>query len=422
MKNNIKSDHPNQMWRKSTAILIGDTPISRVQSAIAFVLLVLTIIGFPFAALLETFAGTGSQSVTIPYRVLIAVLSIAVLGLMAFTRMRGKLDPWLCLFMALYLLRLIYDYQTNYINGNMFAIQFYLGIVVLPMLAIALGGVSRFEDETLARWIMAGGLVISLMAAFGQSFGLAYNPWEQYGTTQARLGFEALNPISLGHIVGSAILAAIVIISRNRQNAFWRIGGIVTIITGSILLIQAGSRGAIVAIAIAILWFSLTKVKRLIVVAPLIFLAMIFGLAQTEVVERIISLQDGGAFADASALERLNTQQMAIADFLEAPLFGAHYANPAWIDGEYPHNILIETAMALGVIGLILWVIMLFKAASKTLTYTSFMRPMLTLLFVQKFIGSMLSGSIWSSDAVFILLMLVFTIDNNKQSNIENVK
>jgi O-antigen ligase len=248
------------------------------------------------------------------------------------------------------------------------------------------------------------------MAAFGQSLGLAYNPWEQYGTTQARLGFEALNPISLGHIVGSAILAAIVIISRNGQSNFWRFAAIITIITGSILLIQAASRGSIVAIAIALLWFSLTKAKRLFVVAPLLFLALAFGLAQTEVIEKIVSLQDGGAFADRSALERLNTQQMAIADFFGAPLFGAHYANPAWIDGEYPHNILIETAMALGVIGLILWVIMLIKAARKTLTYTSLVRPMLTLLFVQKFIGTLLSGALWGADATLILLMLVLTM------------
>jgi O-antigen ligase len=396
--------------------------ISRFQSSAAFALLVLTIVGFPIAALSETFAGTGTQSLTVPYRVLIIFISLAVVATVPFARVRGKFDSWLSLFLALYLGRLIYDSQTNYIAGNSFALQFYIGVVLVPLAAIAIGGVDRFSDHLLARYIMIGAGTVVFLASLGQALGLAYNPWEQYGQTNIRLGFEALNPISLGQVAASAILASIIVLINRTSNLLWRISALLIIIISSILLIQAGSRGALVSIAAALLWFGLTKAKRAAFIAPLLFVVFTFGLAQTDLLNKITSLQDGGIYTDASAVSRLDSQKVAIDDFLDAPLIGKHYANPGLEEGEYPHNILIETAMALGVIGLLLWGIMLFRAAKNMISSLSVLRPMLCILFVQKFVGGMLSGSIWASDATFILLMITLTIVGKQRSDIKYAK
>ncbi len=385
--------------------------IARFQSVSAFMLLALAIFGFPLAALLEALAGTGSQSVTIPYRIFVIGVAIAVTASLAFSKIRGRFDPWLSLFLLLYSLRLVYDWQTNYIAGNIFALQFFAGIVVIPLVAITIGNIGQSSDNLLARVIMIGGGSAVLLASLGQRLGLAYNPWELYGTTEVRLGFEALNPISLGQIAASAILASLIILANRVNDWRWRVVAIFILGLSSFLLVQAGSRGALVSIAAALIWFGVTKVRRAVVIAPLLFVALTFGLAQTEVLEKITSLQDGGVYQDKSALGRLYSQEVAIADFLEAPVIGKHHANPALEAGEYPHNLLIETAMALGIIGLLLWIIMLFKAAVSMVGGLNDTRPMLVMLFVQKFIGSMLSGALWGSDAVFILLMVILTID-----------
>ena len=388
--------------------------ISRFQSAAAFALLVLTIVGFPLAALAEMFSGTGSQSLTVPYRVLIVFISFTVVVAVPFTRARGKFDPWLSLFLALYLGRLIYDSQTNYIAGNSFALQFYLGIVLVPLIAITIGGVERFSDQLLARYIMAGAGTVVFLASVGQTLGLGYNPWEElYGITDVRLGFEALNSISLGQAAASAILASIIVLINRTSNWLWRIAALLIIVVSSILLIQAGSRGALVSIAAALLWFGLTKAKRAAFIAPLVFVVFTFGLAQTDLLDKITSLQDGGVYTDASALSRLESQKVAISDFIDAPLIGKHYANPGLEAGDYPHNIVIETAMALGVIGLLLWGIILFRAAKNMIVGAASTRPMLCMLFVQKFVAAMLSGAIWGADATFLLLMMVLVIERD---------
>jgi O-antigen ligase len=392
---------------------IAETRISRFQSLAAFALLALSIFGFPIAALLEAIAGTGSQSITIPYRIAVVAISILILVLLPFSKSRGRLDAWLFLFLALYLMRLVYDYQTNYIPGNIVALQFYVGIVIIPLIANALGGVSRFNDQLLAKTIMFGAGSVALLASLGERLGLAYNPWEQYGRVDVRLAFEALNPISLGQVAASAMLASFIVLSNRENRKFLYLAALIIITISSILLIQAGSRGALVSVGAAIIWYGLTKFKRALIIAPLFFVVLSYGVAQTEVFEKLIGLQEGGVYQDSSALSRLDSQKVAIADFLDEPLFGKHYANPSLDDGEYPHNIIIETAMALGIVGLILWVIMLFKAGKAMIIGAASTRPMLCLLFVQKFIGTLLSGAIWGADATFMLLMLILAIDRN---------
>ncbi|WP_287204143.1 hypothetical protein, partial [Mesorhizobium sp.] len=41
----------------------------------------------------------------------------------------------------------------------------------------------------------------------------------------------------------------------------------------------------------------------------------------------------------------------AISDFIDSPIVGKHFIDMNWGPGLYPHNILIETLMALGLVG-----------------------------------------------------------------------
>ncbi len=60
--------------------------------------------------------------------------------------------------------------------------------------------------------------------------------------------------------------------------------------------------------------------------------------------------------ADDNYLGRLNLQKEALARFMEHPFFGAGLgASSPGITHDHPHNVIIEMASELGIIGLILW-------------------------------------------------------------------
>ena len=60
---------------------------------------------------------------------------------------------------------------------------------------------------------------------------------------------------------------------------------------------------------------------------------------------------------DVSALDRLLLQGNAISQYLDRPILGSAFVELRLL--TYPHNLFIETAMALGVVGLVVLVAML---------------------------------------------------------------
>ena len=137
---------------------------------------------------------------------------------------------------------------------------------------------------------------------------------------------------------------------------------------------------------------------------PLIFVALFAGLSSEAVVQRTLDTIDRGYNVDRSAMERLTAQSLAIEDFLSSPLIGRYYIHPNLGRGLYPHNIIIETAMALGIVGLALLFIVILRGALKVLRYFSFEHPLLTMLLVQYTVEAMVSGALWGSDNFFVLL------------------
>jgi O-Antigen ligase len=387
--------------------------IARLQKIGALILLILVSFGYPLTALIVTFLRLDTQALSIPYRLAVMALSAIVILSGLLTRFRGRLDFWLLLFLVLYLIRLIYDYTNNSIIGNVEAIQFYVAVVLVPLLAINLGGGADFSENVLAKLLIVAGAAATSMALLAQFLGLGYNPWEIYGTTDVRLGFEALNPISLGHVAATTALTSVYILAGSNLSLRWRLLALASIGMSGVLLINAGSRGALIAFTISIGWFGLTKIKRLAVIGPVLTLALFLGASQTSVFQATIGSFTGGLASDASGLQRLNAQAIAIEDFVDSPVFGKHYINPDLESGNYPHNLFIESAMALGIFGLVLFLTIAFRAVKKLFGDFGLNHPLLALIFIQFFVSSFISGSLWASNAFFVYLMITLTTISN---------
>jgi O-antigen ligase len=114
---------------------------------------------------------------------------------------------------------------------------------------------------------------------------------------------------------------------------------------------------------------------------------------------------------DQSSIERLALQGSAVSAFLASPLLGSAFVEP--LEFTYPHNLFIETALALGVVGLALLTPLLVRCVRGALGLARRGRLFLPMLFMQYFVGSQLSGAIWGNAAFWasgtLLLVWVAT-------------
>ena len=61
----------------------------------------------------------------------------------------------------------------------------------------------------------------------------------------------------------------------------------------------------------------------------------------------------GDYFYSQDALERAFLRRIGIDNFKENVILGGHYISPRAGPGDYPHNLFIETASSMGVVGLV---------------------------------------------------------------------
>jgi O-antigen ligase len=113
---------------------------------------------------------------------------------------------------------------------------------------------------------------------------------------------------------------------------------------------------------------------------------------------------------DPSALARLQSQANAIDQFLASPWIGS-----AYIELElrmYPHNPIVESAMATGVIGLVLFTLLFGNTLLLALRRLRRGRTMVALLCVQYLVASVFSSSIYASPTLWLVMALMISIES----------
>jgi hypothetical protein len=156
----------------------------------------------------------------------------------------------------------------------------------------------------------------------------------------------------------------------------------------------------------AVLWFASTRIRRLVFLLPVGLLVV--GILSTDVnlADKVYGRFTVDYLSDGAVVERLISQRAAIDAFFEHPFLGAYYLDPALGVGFYPHNIFIEAAMALGLFGLALLVIVTWRSILAIWKGFGAAHRLYTMLFIQYGVLSLTSGNLWSGDAFFYLLGL----------------
>ena len=389
------------MSANTTAIPEAGDPLRTTSFARRWAprMMILSLFSYPAIALVTSIADMDSRVAAVPLRIVVFFIALYVIaGTYRDGRWLRK-NYWIAAFALLYLARLLYDWQIAGVPKASEALTFYLVACLIPCVASGMAGIIALGEKS-AAWqlALAGGAICGLallMSALGLGAARTYDPW----ATGGRLSFEALNPITLGHI-GASTLIALLSITRTRMPAanFLVLVGLAAIALWTI--IAAGSRGPMLSLACAGLVYALLTARFgwiLMIVAGLAGL-LLFG-------ENAALARFEGTATDESALIRLAIQGNAILQFLANPVFGSAYAELQSL--EYPHNLFIETAMSMGLVGLLLLIIVLFRTARIAWRSLKDGRTLMPLLFVQAFIGMQFSGSLWSATGLFLTVMVL---------------
>lgn len=240
-----------------------------------------------------------------------------------------------------------------------------------------------------------------------------------------RLGTEELNAITLGHIGTTIVIVALLgrplprakaLVVRILDSTFLRVpAGLI----GGILAVASASKGPIVALVCAMVVWQAARIAQAgsarAVVVALLRLTVVFAVmialaiflavfANVGVVDRFVYFT-----TDASTSERMLTWTRTLLEFESSPWLGASFVEVK--ARFYPHNLFIETLMAIGIPGFFALCAMLVPVvrAGARLLFTR--HDWVALVLVQQLVGMMFSGSVYFSSQFWAAAAAVLAVD-----------
>jgi O-antigen ligase len=313
------------------------------------------------------------------------------------SRVRFRIDASITVFLALYLLRLVYDLGRPDLFTTGDDLAFYVSTVLIPVAGVIM--LAGDWSWRACAWLMAAlGAVVCLAALALQFSGAAAE--RSLTDLTGRLRFDTINPITFGHAGVTVLLAAFCLWARasTTQRVLLALGCVVA----AAVLVMANSRSPYLSLAAALGVIMLARRRW-----------AWLGLIAAAAVAVWVAFDIGGALAgsrlttidDPSALERLVIQRDALAAFSEHPFLGAGYLDPA--TQMYPHNLFIESAMALGVGGFALYSWISLVAIRRSIRVIIAGDGFLAAIFWQFFVVGQLSSTFFGAGALFMAMILL---------------
>jgi len=350
--------------------------------------------GYPLVGNLVSILEIDSRVLSIPFRVLVIVMSLWLL-LSCRRMLLTKARIALLLIWLAYAIRLAYDMVVARIDGADYALQFFIAGCVLPALAVLTA--DEFQQERFARLafvLVVAGCAATLVGSQLGRFGDA-----DLTSTTGRLSTVALNPVSLGHLAVSCIIIGLTIWSGTRGAS--RAVVFSGVILGLSCLAMTGSRGPALALIVCVAIWAASKgaIWKLVLFGLPTLLFVVFA-PVSPLAQRFAGLGE-----DMSTLDRLVILRDSINQAAESPLFGSAFVELN--SGLYPHNLLLDAVLAFGIPLTIVFAVLVGIATVRSLRCLQNGRELLGLLFLQSLIGGMLSGAMFAATSFWCLLALL---------------
>lgn len=371
--------------------------VGQTSSVLLALIVALSIVGYPLVGGIGSIIGVQSVTASIPFRVLVDLLCFAGLIGVLIRRHTIRLDPLLVVFLLWYLLRLIWDTQNPIFDRVWYDLSFYVGVALIPTIAVGIMA-PHWRDRNVAKAIFligSAGMALALGMYFTGFYAIAGSTKET-----GRLTLEAVSPIVFGHLGASVLLVSATLWPKSvpTERPFILIGGL----AAAWLMWIANSRSPFLSVAIASVAFLVATKRWVHLAAAGSAAALIFtgsAIQQALVGSRLISL------TDQSSLIRLAIQRNALEDFIAHPLTGYGYLDSVSV--FYPHNIWLESAMAMGIGGAALLLLLTLLTSIRSVAAFRSGNIALGLLYWQFFVLAALSGSLYYSGPLYITMIVL---------------
>lgn len=378
-----------------------------VLAAALGLIFVLSVVGYPLVAALSQSLDIPNRWVSVPFRALVLALSLFAIGYFALLRWpRGVHVFWLVwwAFWALYLARLLVD---AFLNPD--ALKLPLGEYALYVVGVSLvpAAALSFERpaETARRWptyliaMGTAGIALNLWIVFYQR---DFSSFLELAGTRAET--DALDPISAGHLaVTVAILCCWKWLTDERPGLgrSLLLGACCLIALGG--LVASASRGPALALAMVLGVMLLTVGKRAVVLVGVVAAAIgAFAFAVGTIALEGVYIFDRVSTSMFYDAQRTALLQRGVDLVVDNPLIGGGIEPLA----TYPHNVLLESFMVLGIFSGLSFSILFFYSLWIALRVIVFDRRSgwLALLFLQYAASAMVSGSLYTVSVLWVLM------------------
>lgn len=303
---------------------------------------------------------------------MVVTLTFTALGSAAFSgQLRTRWGPaLLILFLAILAFRNVGDITPLTQESS----------ILIPV--VILGLCVRIDVGTLLRCLGLGGVVLIIALALkGEYF-------------DDRLALPDTNPIWIARMCCMAFLAVLFMSPIRYRLVNWIIA-----VSLMVMMWLTGSRGPVLAVWASLLLFMALKTKGRI---------RALFIVGTLIVSVSLNNWLGGAAlptrtnGDVNSEWRLEEWQRALHLWASRPVLGYGVAFDAQTNGlvPYPHNAFIELLVQTGIVGLGIFVVVLW------LTWRANQSPMFRSLFVAVLIFSAFSGSIWGAYELWLFAVL----------------
>lgn len=378
--------------------------------------------GYPLVAAFSTMTGLPNTPLSLALRA--ANFSLALVLILAGIagqreRSSGLLFVCLGIFWLAYTVRLYSDtlYDPAFLaNDGSYYWVWAIGGSLVPMLGLAMKTSRPEQAGDYFRWLYLATFVACFLSMFLASGAVTTQSGAEYESGRMRL--EVLNPISLGHL-GAMLVelsAWALLFHRPWSRGSRRLLLLAGLAIGCYVLLAANSRGPVLAVLACFLFLLCFvsfrykfAVMAFLVVGALAIVPLSLYLQETQNINAFSRLFGQSLEQHAQQSSRLDLFGSAFEVFLTNPWLGGALEDP--LTRSYPHNVIVESYMALGLFFGSLFVIVLIGLCYRTAVlfrrFPQYGWP--SLLFIQYLVGAQFSGALYGSTFMWCAIGLILS-------------
>ena len=391
-------------------------------------LFALTISGYPLFASISVLLGVPSRTIAVPFRMLVVALSLLtlVIYLVAGRLHGGRTTIGIGIFWALYITRMAWDTVFAPITLGMPSGDYWvqaLGFCFLPMLGLF--AVPDATTKSRTAWLTFVVTAVSCLFSLGVTYrAVVRGEDETIFGLGGRLGTQTLNPITFGNLGLTLIIMSLVYIESKRP--FRSLGLLALATVGLITVGLSASRGPVLALGVIALiafvsWSRGQSATRIVTIlaAGVIGIALVIGAATTieqrfgiAMISRFQVLQD--VRADESGNTHAVLLTKAWAEFESSPITGSALEETS--EHQYPHNVVVESLMATGIIGGTIFTLVLLRTlGGATRMIIARSDQWIAFLCYQQLILALFAGVLYQSGSYWGIAAVIAAVDGYRR-------